>query len=587
MKNVKIGTKLAFGFGFMMIMMVVIAVVAYLDIERIVLIALTAITLIISLSVAIAISGAIVKPIKVLVDLLEDVANGNFNVNIRTDSADEVGQLATSAKHLVDNLKTLIHDLEHMADEHERGEIDVFVKTDKFTGEFKVAANQINLMVAHHLDMMRSTMHSVDEIAKGNFNATLEKFPGKKVFINETFDVLHENVTDVYNGIKGMIKAASIDGDMHYSIDEKLFTGYGQWLELVQGLNAVCKAVDEPVVEIMNAIAALEVGRFDVMVKGNYPGDFGTMKYHVNLAITDLSKYIHEIDDCVAAIASGDLTKNITMTFDGEFSRIKESINHISAVLHKTMSEIGAASAEVLSGAKLISTSAMDLATGATEQASTVEELNTSMELINLQTKQNADNAQEANTLSTKSTENAKEGNKDMAQMLDAMRQIKESSGNISRIIKVIQDIAFQTNLLALNAAVEAARAGEHGKGFAVVAEEVRSLAARSQEAASETTGMIEESINRVDIGSGIAEATAKALDIIVNNADEVLQIINSISSSSKEQAEAVGQISTGLGQIAIVVQNNSAVSEETAAASEELNSQAEILQELVSYFKL
>lgn len=296
-----------------------------------------------------------------------------------------------------------------------------------------------------------------------------------------------------------------------------------------------------------------------------------------------IKKLIKEADE----IAVGNLDVNINLGSKDEIGALARSFQTMANKLNEVLNNINVSSNQVAIGSKQVSDSSIALSQGAAEQASSVEELTSSIEEISSQTKLNADNAKEADELSSSVKENAENGNEQMQQMLVSMEEINASSGNISKIIKVIDDIAFQTNILALNAAVEAARAGQHGKGFAVVAEEVRNLAARSASAAKETTEMIENSIKKVESGTKIANETAQALDEIVTGIAKVSEFINQISVASTEQSSALQQINQGVIQVSQVVQENSATSEQSAAASEELAEQAKFLQEQVLQFKL
>jgi len=319
----------------------------------------------------------------------------------------------------------------------------------------------------------------------------------------------------------------------------------------------------------------------------NYSGMFKDMGDSFNTAMDDVGSYIDEISKDLIAISQGDLTTEITREYVGDFSNIKESLNKISTTLHKTMSEISAASEHVLAGASQISISANDLADGAHEQANSVEELTATIEIISQQTRQNADNAVHANDLSGKSSHNAQEGNEAMKQMVDAMTRIKESSADISKIVKTIQDIAFQTNLLALNASVEAARAGEHGRGFSVVADEVRNLAGRSQQSASDTTAIVDEDTKFVMQGMEAASRVVASFDTIASNINEVSQSISHIADIANEQLDSIQNVNNMVSEINNVVMTTSATSEEAAAASLELSSQADALKAKAAFFKL
>ena len=333
--------------------------------------------------------------------------------------------------------------------------------------------------------------------------------------------------------------------------------------------------------------AAVE-GRLQTRGKADkFEGGYREIVQGVNDTLDAVLKPIEEAADCLKEMANGNLNVEVKGNYQGDHAIIKDALNGTIDAMNDILGQVSMAVEQVSAGSREIATSSQALSQGATESASAVEEISASMQEMGSQTNQNAENATQANQLAVLARDNAEKGNGQMTQMVKAMGDINQSANNISKIIKVIDEIAFQTNLLALNAAVEAARAGKHGKGFTVVAEEVRNLAQRSAKAAKETTEMIEDSIKRTEIGTTIAENTSKALEEIVVGATKVTDLISEIAAASKEQAQGIGQINNGLGQVDQVTQQNTASAEEMASAGEELSSQSLQLKQMLAKFQL
>jgi len=315
--------------------------------------------------------------------------------------------------------------------------------------------------------------------------------------------------------------------------------------------------------------------------------EIGVLARTLERAFAQMKGYVGEIRERMNSLAEGDLSTESTYDFQGDFVLIKDSINEHVRNLNHTMTEINNSSSQVSSGAKQVADGAQSLAQGSTEQAVAIKELSKSISEITEKTKINAATADKTSALSATIKENAEKGSRQMDDMIAAVNDINEASMNIGKIIKTIDDIAFQTNILALNAAVEAARAGKAGKGFAVVAEEVRSLASKSAEAAKDTGSMIQNSMEKAELGSHIAGETAASLNDIVVGIKESSGLITEIAKSSEEQSLSITQINTGIDRVAQVVQQNSATAQESAAASVEMSGQSDMLQQLIAQFDL
>jgi len=311
-------------------------------------------------------------------------------------------------------------------------------------------------------------------------------------------------------------------------------------------------------------------------------------KDEIGETVASASAFINHITDAtnnLEIIADGDLTIDVHTL--SEEDALGNSMKNMVAHLNSMFGEINTATAQVSGASKQIADGAQALAQGSTEQAASIEELSSSITEIAERTKENAEIAEKTSVLSNSIKESAEKGSLQMDEMITAVKEINEASQSISKIIKTIDDIAFQTNILALNAAVEAARAGEHGKGFAVVAEEVRNLASKSAEAAKDTGDMIQNSMEKAELGSRIAGETAGSLQEIVTGINESSKLISEITEASEAQSLGISQVNVGIDQVAQVVQQNSATAEESAAASEEMSSQSNVLQGLVAQFKL
>ncbi len=342
-----------------------------------------------------------------------------------------------------------------------------------------------------------------------------------------------------------------------------------------------------PLKDLSVASAEMSKGNLHHLITHEGEDEIGELAYNLKMTRRTLASYIEEIQASMGAFGEGDFTREMEVEFIGDFKEIQISMNDFVGLITSTLDSLKASVEQVTVGANHVAAGSQNLAQGSTEQSSSVSELNSLIADITEQIHVNADSVKTVNATSQDIAIRLDEANKDMDSMMNAMNDIQEKSEAITKIVKTIEDVAFQTNILALNAAVEAARAGTAGKGFAVVADEVRSLSTRTSEAVKNTSDLIDNTVIAVEQGNKIAGTTISSLKSVTEDITSFVDTLDAIAQASSSQSESIKRINLGVNQISDVMHSNSAVSEESAATSEELSSQAAVMKESIEQFKL
>ena len=424
--------------------------------------------------------------------------------------------------------------------------------------------------------------------------AQADKGKAQKMLLNEYQPIVEEAVNSLIEISNAAEQGAKEDYESTTGMQETLiFIQLGMAagaLVITLLLSAyLTRAITKPLRDLEKAADKIVGGEFDIDVSYRSRDELGQLAEAFRNMVVILETVISDASRILSAMADGnfDVRTEAEERYVGSFQSLLSSMRRLNRDMSITLGQINQSADQVASGSDQVSNGAQALSQGATEQAAAVEELAATIAGISNQVKDTAENAAGARTKTKTAGDEAEACNRQMLEMMDSMEEITQKSNEIGKIIKTIEDIAFQTNILALNAAVEASRAGIAGKGFAVVADEVRNLASKSSEASKDTAELIESSIKAVKQGTQIADSTAQSLTKVVEEVRMAADSVDKIADAAEEQASSVEQVTLGVDQISNVVQTNSSTAVESAAASQELSSQAAMLKSLVAKFIL
>jgi methyl-accepting chemotaxis protein len=506
---------------------------------------------------------ALVAPIQVASSYVERIGRGEIPPRITENYKGDFNAIKDGLNGCIDALSGFIVEMNRMSEEHNKGDIDVSIPAEKFQGAYRAMAVGVNDMVAGHIAVKKKSMACVAEFGKGNFDAPLERFAGKKAFINDTIEQVRTNLKSLIADTDGLIQAA-VEGKLATRADATRHQG--GFRRIVEGINNTLDAVIGPLNVSAHYVEMISKGEVPAQITDEYKGDFNAIKNNLNTLIGAMDEVTHAAEE----IAQGNLT--VTIRERSAQDKLMQALTSMVAGLTRTVSDIRTIAGEVASASQAISEASVQVSNGASAQAASAEEASSSMEEMGSNIKQNADNAQQTDKIANKSAKDAQESGKSVVEAVAAMKEIASK-------ISIIEEIARQTNLLALNAAIEAARAGEHGKGFAVVAAEVRKLAERSQKAAGEINQLSGTTVK-------VSEKAGEMLDKLVPDIQKTAELVQEITAASKEQDAGAEQINKALQQLEKVIQANASAAEEMASTTDELTSQSDQLVSALGFFR-
>ncbi|MFC4699594.1 methyl-accepting chemotaxis protein [Glaciecola siphonariae] len=533
--------------------------------------------------VAMRTSDKILRPVEKMKAAMASIASStDFSERVVVERDDEVGQTVTSFNTLLENVESSIKETNAVVTAMSAGDFSGRVKSD-FKGDLLVLKQGVNTSAEAMGESIKEANKVVDALAKGEFEQRISAdMKGElallKSGVNNSADAIESAIATIRSTMFAMSK-----GDFKYRAQGELV---GEYAKLAEQADSAMTSIDVALGEVDSVMAAVAKGQLEARVNAELPGQLDDIKVKLNTSVEAIEGVFEETESVLKALSQGKLNQTISAEFPGRFNTLKTNTNATVDKLNEVVKEIKLAAVTVNAGAQDIATGNSSLSARTEQQASNLEETAASMDEITSTVKHTAQNAGHANKIASEAKAQAQVGGDVVKQAVGAMGEINQASGRIGDIISVIDSIAFQTNLLALNAAVEAARAGEQGKGFAVVASEVRNLAGRSANAAKEIKRLIEDSVKKVEAGSALVNESGKTLEDIIRQVENVSSIVSEISTAAEEQSTGISEIHRAIESLQMLTQQNTAMVEEAAAASEELGSQANGMSELMNFFE-